>query len=143
MAESQMDPAAKRALMGRFRSKDTRPELAVRRILHRLGYRFRIHRRDLPGRPDIVLPRHRLAIFVHGCFWHRHSGCKVATTPKTRPDFWQPKFRSILERDRRVQQELEHLGWRVEVIWECETKDASALEKRLAGTVTARNRLPR
>lgn len=108
--------------MSRVRSKDTSPEMRVRRAAHALGLRFRLHRRDLPGKPDLVFPRHRAALFVHGCFWHRHPGCAKASMPKSRPDFWQAKFERNIERDRRVETELEALGWRVFVIWECETK---------------------
>lgn len=126
-----MDPEQRRRLMARFKSANTKPEMAVRRLLHRLGYRFRIHRKDLPGRPDIVLPRYRTAIFVHGCFWHRHAGCKVATFPKSQPEFWRAKFDNNVERDAANTSRLEALGWRVLVVWECETRDAHALEVRL------------
>ena len=104
------------------KSKDTKPEVAVRRLLHALGYRFRIHRKDLPGKPDIVLPRYRTVIFVHGCFWHHHEGCKAASMPESNAEFWQEKFRRNRERDARVQAELESMGWKVITIWECEVK---------------------
>lgn len=94
--------------------------MAVRRAAHRLGYRFRLHRRSLPGRPDLVFPSRRAAIFVHGCFWHRHGGCRKASTPKTRVEFWEAKFARNVERDAEVQQRLRAAGWRVLVIWECE-----------------------
>lgn len=106
--------------MARFKGKNTKPELLVRRALHAGGLRFRVHRRDLPGTPDIVLPRHRIAIFVHGCFWHHHSGCPVGKLPKSRPEFWREKFRRNRERDAANQSALEEAGWRVETIWECE-----------------------
>jgi DNA mismatch endonuclease (patch repair protein) len=112
-------------------SENTKPELAVRRLLHRLGHRFRLHRRDLPGKPDVVLPRHRLAIFVHGCFWHRHPGCAKATTPKSRMDFWNAKFDANVARDGRVGQELAAKGWRVMIVWGCETRSAGELESTL------------
>src|SRR5437016_5479304 len=99
------------ALMARIRSSNTQPELAVRSFLHRLGFRFRLHTRTLPGRPDLVLPRHRLAIFVHGCFWHQHPNCKLASTPKTRQDYWKPKLSGNVERDRRNSSKLRELGW--------------------------------
>lgn len=111
--------------------KNSIPELGVRSILHALGMRFRLHRRDLPGTPDIVLSKHRTVIFVHGCFWHRHPGCRYASTPKTRQDYWLPKFAANVERDGRKSSQLEELGWRVLVVWECETRDRGALEARL------------
>ena len=96
-----------------------------------MGKRFRLHRRDLPGRPDIVLPKERLAIFVHGCFWHRHDGCSRASIPATRPDFWDAKFRRTVERDAEQTAALEALGWRVAVIWECEIRPAGSLSAKL------------
>lgn len=110
-------------LMRSVRQKDTTPELIVRCTAHRLGYRFRLHRKDLPGTPDIVFPKHKTCIFVHGCFWHRHEGCKKATTPKTRKRFWKKKFEENKNRDIRKISELEALGWNSTVIWECESKD--------------------
>lgn len=106
-------------VMSRIRGENTAPERQVRSLLHGLGYRFRLHRKDLPGRPDIVLPRYRTVIFVHGCFWHRHRGCKYAYKPKSRVAFWQGKFQENLERDRRKTKALKSLGWRVIVVWEC------------------------
>lgn len=117
--------------MSRIRGRDTKPEIAVRSMLHRLGYRFRVNRRDLPGKPDIVLPKYRTVVFVHGCFWHRHPGCKYSYTPKSRVEFWADKFRKNVERDRRVRNELERLGWHVEVVWECELRDPDQLSERL------------
>lgn len=119
-------------VMSRVRSTNTKPEMRVRSALHRMGYRFRLHRKDLPGKPDVVLTKHRLAIFVHGCFWHRHSGCDKTRTPKTNVEFWEGKFKRNVERDRLNQVELRRMGWRVEVIWECEIKDEEGLRKRLA-----------
>jgi len=113
--------------MSRIKSGDTKPELAVRKALHAHGLRFRLHRKDLPGTPDIVLPKHSTVIFVHGCFWHRHKGCRFAYTPKSRMEFWQAKFDSNIERDRRVAQKLSDAGWRVLIIWECETRDPNKI----------------
>lgn len=117
--------------MSRIRSKDTSPEMTVRSLLHRLGYRFRLHRKDLPGHPDIVLPRYRAAIFVHGCYWHRHKGCKFAYTPKTRTDFWQRKFADNVLRDRRTRDQLEQTGWQVIIVWECEIRNLDVLTQHL------------
>lgn len=111
---------------------NTRPEIRVRKALHALGYRFRLHRKDLPGKPDVVLPRHKLVIFVHGCFWHQHSGCYLASKPKNREEFWKAKFAANALRDKKNQLALEELGWRVEVIWECQTLDSEALDEALS-----------
>lgn len=129
MADSRT-PQSRSALMGRIGSKDTAPEMIVRRLLHRLGYRFRLHRKDLPGTPDIVLPGRKVAIFVHGCFWHAH-GCKIGRPPKTRPEFWGPKLERNRERDARNSTALTTSGWTVETVWQCETRDPDALERRL------------
>lgn len=118
--------------MSRIRGKNTKPEILVRSLLHNAGFRFTIHRKDLPGRPDIVLPKHKTVIFVHGCFWHRHVGCKFAYTPKSRLSFWNEKFAGTIERDKRHTTELEEMGWRVVVIWECETKDEERLRARIS-----------
>jgi len=119
------------AIMRAVPRKNSKPEMIVRRVLHSLGYRFRLHRRELPGTPDIVLPKHRLAIFVHGCFWHRHPGCRLASTPRTRADFWQSKFDRNVERDAASTHALRALGWSVLVIWECQTRDVGGLSKLL------------
>lgn len=124
-----VDRATRSRMMSGIRGKNTRPELAVRSYLHRCGLRFRLHS-TLPGKPDIVLPKHQAAVFVHGCFWHRH-GCRFTTTPSTRPAFWQKKFDANTARDARVRQQLAELGWRVFVIWECEIGEPS-LEKLVA-----------
>ncbi len=109
--------------MSRIRGKDTKPELKVRSLLHKMGYRFRLHAKNLPGKPDIVLKKHNTAIFVHGCFWHRHKGCKYAYKPKSNVDFWEKKFDDNVKRHREVTGQLKKLGWYVYVIWECETKN--------------------
>jgi len=119
------------ALMARVGQKNTAPEIIVRKSLHRLGYRFRLHRRDLPGTPDIVLPKYRKVLFVHGCFWHRHPGCGKTTTPKTRTEFWAEKFRANVARDSAKEQALRDAGWEPLIIWECETSDITILERRL------------
>lgn len=108
--------------MSRIRSGNTKPEKQVRSLLHWAGYRFRIHVRKLPGAPDIVLPKYKAAIFVHGCFWHRHDGCRYAYNPKSRTEFWREKFKATVERDRKKSEELRAAGWRVIVVWECELK---------------------
>lgn len=110
---------------------NTAPEIIVRQVLHALGIRFRLHRRDLPGSPDVVLPRFRTVIFVHGCFWHRHPDCRYTTTPKTRQEYWLPKFAANIERDLRKEAQLQALGWRVLLVWECETKQREELTLRL------------
>ena len=117
--------------MSRIKSCDTKPELIVRSLLHHKGYRFRLHRKDLPGKPDIVLPRFKKIILVHGCYWHRHEGCKLAYNPKSRVSFWQNKFNQNVKRDKIVRKELSQMGWQVYVIWECETKKIDLLEKRI------------
>lgn len=127
-----VDPKRRSEMMAGIRSQNTAPELAVRRIAHRMGLRFRLHRKGLPGRPDLVFPRHGLAVFVHGCFWHRHEGCRHASMPKSRTATWAGKFAANVERDARQQTALESLGWRVLVVWECETKNEAAVERRLA-----------
>ena len=108
--------------MATIRSRNTRPEMALRRALYRLGFRYRLHDRKLPGHPDLVLPKYRAVIFVHGCFWHRHSGCRYATNPATNTEFWERKFRENVERDERNIGKLRGQGWRIAVIWECALK---------------------
>ena len=131
---------AKRSeVMSRIRGRDTKPERAVRSILHRLGYRFRLHRADLPGKPDIVLPRLRIVIFVHGCFWHRHEDCRFAYTPKTRIEFWLKKLESNVARDRQVQAQLTELGWLVVIVWECELRIPEKLTERLDEALKGRS----
>lgn len=117
--------------MSRIRSKDTAPEMRVRSFLHRHGYRFRLHDKNLPGSPDIVLKKHRTAIFVHGCYWHRHLGCKYAYTPKSRVEFWEKKFEQNVERDSVKERTLQDAGWNVLTVWECETKSPEQIERAL------------
>lgn len=117
--------------MAAVRNRDTRPEIAVRRLVHRMGYRYRLHSRGLTGKPDIVFPGRRKLVFVHGCFWHLHEGCPNYREPKSRISFWLPKLRGNRERDLRVQRALSSAGWEVLVVWECEMADPNALEGRL------------
>lgn len=124
-----LDRAGRSRLMSRVRGKDTGPELRVRRTAHALGLRFRLQRRDLPGTPDLVFPSRRVAVLVHGCFWHRHTGCRLTTTPKTRLEYWRSKFAANVERDVRKASTLGELGWGIVVIWECETRDLALLER--------------
>ncbi|MCX6346083.1 MAG: DNA mismatch endonuclease Vsr [Armatimonadetes bacterium] len=107
--------------MSRVKGKDTVPEKVVRSLLHNLGYRFRLHRKDLPGSPDMVLPKYNTAIFVHGCFWHRHKGCPKTTMPTANYEYWEKKFSENIDRDTRKERELRQLGWRIIIVWQCET----------------------
>lgn len=129
-ATTRVDPA-RSAQMALVRGRDTKPEMRVRRALHAAGMRFRLHDQKLPGRPDMVLPSRRIAIFVHGCFWHRHPDptCKLARTPKSRLDFWIPKLEGNRERDLRNEARLRETGWEVRTIWECETRNDVALNE--------------
>ena len=120
----------RRRIMQAVQSKNTGPEWTVRRLLHRLGYRYRLHRKTLPGKPDLVFPRRKKAIFVHGCFWHAH-GCRYGRPPKSRLDYWLPKLRANKRRDSDKHARLEALGWQVLTIWQCETKDIEALTMKL------------
>ncbi|RQV61066.1 DNA mismatch endonuclease Vsr [Burkholderia cenocepacia] len=117
--------------MRRIRSKDTEPELIVRRLVYAMGYRYRLHRKDMPGKPDLVFLGRRKVIFTHGCFWHQHSGCREGRPPKSNTDYWLPKLRRNQERDRVALAQLAASGWDVLVIWECETKDSSALASKV------------
>lgn len=125
--------------MSRVRSRNTKPEMIVRKIAHELGFRFRLYRKDLAGTPDLVFPRLRSVVMVHGCFWHRHPGCRRASTPASRADYWLAKFARNVERDTAVSRQLESDGWRILVIWECETSDLPMLRKRLHGFLTSRS----
>jgi len=126
-----LTPAKRSWNMSRIQGKNTKPELIVRSYLHRLGYRFRLHRKGLPGKPDIILPKHNLVIFVHGCYWHRHKNCKLAYTPKSNQEFWLKKFSDNVQNDVKVKKQLHKLGWRLAVIWECETENMKKLERKL------------
>lgn len=124
-------PQEVRKRMARIRKADTKPELVVRSLAHRMGYRFRLHRRDLPGTPDLTFPALRKVIFVHGCFWHRHD-CKLGgKLPATRMDYWHPKLERNVARDEEVRKALKTIGWDALVVWECETKDIEILKKRI------------
>lgn len=127
-----VSPQRRSEMMSGIRGRDTKPEIAVRRLAHRLGYRFRLHRRDLPGTPDLVFPGRKKVIFVHGCFWHRHPGCRFAYQPKSNVGKWQAKFEANVARDARVREELARIGWDVLTIWECETADLDMLTNKLA-----------
>ena len=116
--------------MSRIRSRNTKPERIVRSMLHGMGYRFRLHVKSMPGTPDLVLPKYKTVIFVHGCFWHRHPGCKFAYTPKSRIEFWMKKFECNIASHKNAVQQLSDLGWQVIVIWECELSDPDALRER-------------
>jgi len=118
-------------IMGRVKGRDTKPEMLVRSLVHHMGFRFRVHRRDLPGNPDVVLPRHRKVILIHGCFWHGHPGCPRSKRPTTNQTFWDRKLDGNLERDKRFLEELLRLGWKVLVIWQCETKTPDFLAMKL------------
>jgi DNA mismatch endonuclease (patch repair protein) len=126
-----LTPAERSARMALVRSKDTKLELLVRRLVHRMGYRYRLHRRDLPGTPDLVFPGRRKLIFIHGCFWHRHARCALARMPKSRSDFWLPKLTANAERDARNVRALRRLGWSVLTIWECQLGDTAKLANRI------------
>ncbi|GAB2507412.1 very short patch repair endonuclease [Lysobacter humi (ex Lee et al. 2017)] len=127
----RLDPTSRSRLMSRIRGKDTTPEWQVRRAAHALGYRHRLHRKDLPGTPDLVFPGLRKVIFVNGCYWHRHESCKKAYQPKSNIPFWSAKFARNVERDRRAVEQLEADGWGCLIIWECETASPEHLRARL------------
>lgn len=122
--------------MSRIKGRNTRPEKRVRSLLHQLGFRFSLRRRDLPGNPDIVLPGRNYVVFVHGCFWHRHEGCNNAVLPKTRPDFWRAKLSGNVDRDSKTVRAVRALGWKVVIVWECELKDEAGLAQRLFDLIT-------
>lgn len=122
-----VDAATRSRMMSGIRGRDTRPEMVVRRALFAAGFRFRLHRRDLPGAPDIALPGRKIAVFVHGCFWHRHSGCRFSKLPATRAEFWKTKLEGNVERDARAVKALQAMGWRVLVVWECAIRDRETL----------------
>jgi DNA mismatch endonuclease (patch repair protein) len=128
-----LTPEERSERMGRVRGKDTKPEMAVRRLVHGMGYRYRLHRRDLPGSPDLVFISRRRVIFVHGCFWHRHPACRLARIPKTRQEFWVPKLEGNRRRDLQNQGILETLGWNYLVVWECQLRDTAQLQETIRG----------
>jgi len=121
-------PKSRSYNMSQIKGKDTKPEKTVRSLLHKNGYRFRLHKKDLPGKPDIVLSKYKTVIFVHGCFWHRHKNCANASNPKTNKKFWKEKFSSNVKRDRESQAKLKKLGWKIIVIWECELKNCQFIK---------------
>ncbi|HEX8381901.1 MAG TPA: very short patch repair endonuclease [Sphingomonas sp.] len=126
-----LTPERRSWLMSQVRGKNTTPEMRVRRTAHALGLRFRLHRGDLPGTPDLVFPKHRTALFVHGCFWHRHQNCPKSSLPKSRVEYWECKFQRNVLRDSEVEEALRKDGWRVALVWECETKNAAQLREAL------------
>ncbi|MBN1448301.1 MAG: DNA mismatch endonuclease Vsr [Bacteroidetes bacterium] len=127
----RLTPAQRSSVMRSVRQKDTAPERTVRSKIHGMGFRFRLHVRTLPGNPDIVLPRHRKIILVHGCFWHQHPGCRKATIPQSNREFWQEKLERNRSRDRQVLHDLRGQGWSVLIVWECQIRDGKKLENRL------------
>jgi DNA mismatch endonuclease (patch repair protein) len=132
-----LTPQQRRRNMSRVKGRDTKPELLVRSIVHRMGYRFRLHGKGLPGKPDLVLPRHRKVIFVHGCFWHGHAGCRRAARPSTNREFWDRKIDGNVERDAANVKALRRAGWKVLVVWQCAMKDRASLEKKLGEFLSA------
>lgn len=125
-------------IMASIRGKDTKPEIIVRRALHEMGYRFRIHKKELPGKPDICLPKYRLVIFVHGCFWHHHTKCKDGRIPESNTTFWQGKIERNMSRDKENQSALKKIGWKTAVIWECDAKNPGKLQKRIESLLPAK-----
>lgn len=132
-------PDTRSRMMKAVRSKNTKPELAVRSLVHALGFRFRLHRNDLPGTPDLVFPRLRCVIFVHGCFWHRHPACRGTTTPKENAEYWEAKFKQNAERDRVTIRTLRAENWRVLVVWECQTRHEPRLQQKLKRFLKGKN----
>lgn len=137
-----VDPATRSRMMAGIRGKDTKPELVLRRLLHKLGFRFRLHRRDLPGRPDIVLPKYRTTVFVNGCYWHGHEDCHLFRLPESRREFWEDKIAANRVRDRRVRECLLDAGWKVVDVWECAVTKSrklsdEELERRLVEAIGA------
>jgi DNA mismatch endonuclease (patch repair protein) len=124
-------PEKRSLIMAAVRSKNTKPEMAVRRLVHGLGYRYRLHAKELPGHPDLAFPSRKKIVFVHGCFWHRHPRCRYATSPKTRVAFWNEKFEKNVARDRRDRRALKKAGWAVMIVWQCELKNLERLARRI------------
>lgn len=131
MSADVVTPEQRSRNMSKIKGKNTKPEMIVRSMCHELGLRYRLHRKDLPGTPDLVFPKRRLCLFVHGCFWHRHPGCKYSYTPKSRLDYWLPKLAKNVERDMKAKRALEISGWRVSIIWECQTKNRDILRAEI------------
>ncbi|MCE1182503.1 MAG: very short patch repair endonuclease [Rhodocyclales bacterium] len=130
-------PARRSEIMARVRSRDTKPEMMVRRLVHAMGYRYRLHAKDLPGKPDLVFRSREKVVFIHGCFWHRHAGCALARLPKSRQDFWLPKLDANRQRDANNERALRDAGWDVLTIWECELGDIAQLKTRIRGFLDA------
>jgi DNA mismatch endonuclease (patch repair protein) len=130
-------PARRSEIMARVRSRDTKPEMVVRRLVHAMGYRYRLHARDLPGKPDLVFRSREKVVFIHGCFWHRHAGCALARLPTSRQDFWLPKLNGNRQRDAKNERALRDAGWDVLTIWECELGDIAELKTRIRGFLDA------
>lgn len=122
-----VDKQTRSRMMAGIKGKDTKPELVLRRALHARGFRYRLHSKNVPGRPDLVFPKHHAIVFVHGCFWHRHEGCRYTTTPSTRPEFWQAKFDANVIRDAAIRDQLIEAGWRVATVWECSLRKTDQL----------------
>jgi len=133
MRTDPLSPKERSERMARIRARDTKPEMVVRRLVHRLGYRYRLHSPTLPGKPDLAFPSRRKVILVHGCFWHLHENCRQYRMPRTRLDFWGPKLETNRKRDKQVRQELQEAGWDVMVVWECELRDREGLAKSIQG----------
>jgi DNA mismatch endonuclease (patch repair protein) len=132
-----ISPDRRSLIMARVRGKDTGPEMVVRRMVYAMGYRYRLHAKDLPGKPDLVFRGRRKVIFVHGCFWHRHAGCALARLPKSRVDFWVPKLEANRQRDARHKRDLAHAGWKVLTVWECDLKERARMKIKIGGFLDA------
>ncbi|UYP84518.1 very short patch repair endonuclease [Pseudomonas asiatica] len=139
MCADTITPEQRSLLMKKIRGQHTKPELVVRSTCHALGLRFRLHRKDLPGSPDLVFPKYKLCLFVHGCFWHRHNACRYSYTPKSNQQFWLAKLKRNAERDTEKEKALRALGWHVAVIWECETKEKQSLINKIRDIIDATN----
>ncbi|MBB3835209.1 DNA mismatch endonuclease (patch repair protein) [Xanthomonas arboricola] len=136
----RLTPERRSWLMSRVKSKDTKPELLVRRLVFRMGYRYRLHGKSLPGKPDLVFPSRHKVIFVHGCFWHGHEGCRLSRTPKTNADFWLAKLVANRERDARIITELDALGWTSLTVWQCELRDPEAISVKIHEYLESENK---
>lgn len=134
-----VSPEKRSRMMAGIKGKNTKPEMVVRRLVHGMGFRFRLHRKDLPGSPDLVFPRLRKVIFVHGCFWHRHPGCRLAYTPKSNTQFWTDKLEANMRRDALALQALDTLGWDVLIVWECEVSNLLALAPKLSSFLATKH----